>query len=273
MSCPLSARDPWAVPSPTPSNTPARVRMTSSFACTTRCTRLLGRSVSSAAKLGSEALGEGGDDARPELRRLLVRERALGRAEGYAEGERALARADLLAAVLVERLDVAQRVARGLADRVDHGRSRHVVVDDEGQILAYLGVGAHLGVRDRCRRRLDQRIEIELEPAPGSLEHARMQLAEPAVRGPRGFAGMQHRLARTVVRRVDLQCRVELLDRPLRVGEAAFDHAADMPPLARELAAGAVDARDLEQRDAGGADGHVRPRCADEAVDETGPKR
>ena len=46
--------------------------------------------------------------------------------------------------------------------------------------------------------------------------------------------------------------RVELLDRPLRLGEAALDDAGDVPALVRQLlAARAIDARDLEQRDVG----------------------
>jgi hypothetical protein len=49
-----------------------------------------------------ESVRQGGDDPAAQLARLLVRQRALRRAERDPERERALALADLLAAVLVE---------------------------------------------------------------------------------------------------------------------------------------------------------------------------
>src|SRR5207244_10632506 len=56
----------------------------------------------SGAQNRSEAVRQGGDDAAAELARLLVSQRALRRAERDPERQRALALADLLAAILVE---------------------------------------------------------------------------------------------------------------------------------------------------------------------------
>ena len=76
------------------------------------------------------------------------------------------------------------------------------------------------------------------------------------------FPGMEVRLRGALVLRLDLQRVVELLDRPLRVGEPAVDDARDVPALVGKLAAGAVRPRDLEQRNLGGADRDVVTRCA-----------
>ncbi len=84
---------------------------------------------------------------------------------------------------------------------------------------------------------------------------------------------MQERLRCALVRGPDLQCAVELLDSPLRVGDAAVDDPGDVPALVRQIAAGAVGARDLEQRDLRRSDGHVVPRSVDETEDERGAQR
>ncbi len=61
---------------------------------------------------------------------------------------------------------------------------------------------------------------------------------------------MQLRLARPLVRGLDAERRVDLLDGPLRLGEAAVGDAGDVPVLLGQLGADvAVDPRDLEQRD------------------------
>ena len=78
-----------------------------------------------------------------------------------------------------------------------------------------------------------------------------MELAEPALGRPRRLAGMEERLGSSARRRLEAQRGVDLLDGPLRLGEAAVDDAGDVPVLLRQLGAdAAVDARDLEQRDA-----------------------
>src|SRR5207244_11536746 len=103
---------------------------------------------------------------------------------------------------------------------------------------------------DDRRRRLRQRLEVELEHSPVAVEQLRMELAEPALRRPRGLARVEIRLARPFVARLDAERGVDLLDGPLRLGEAAVGDAGDVPVLLRQVGTDlAVGARDLEQRD------------------------
>src|SRR5439155_22618067 len=81
-------------------------------------------------------------------------------------------------------------------------------------------------------------VEVEFEDAPASLGERRVQLAEPALARPSRLARMEERLVRSLDRRLELQRRVNLLDRPLRLGQAALDDAADVPTLVRQRAAG-----------------------------------
>ena len=127
---------------------------------------------------------------------LVVGERALRRAERDPKGERALAGARLLAAVLVEDRRRAQLGTRRLAERREQVRRGDGVVDDEREILAHLRVRAHLLELDRRRRRRDERIEIELERAPDALEERRVQLADPALVRARRLPRMEVRLGR-----------------------------------------------------------------------------
>ena len=76
-----------------------------------------------------------------------------------------------------------------------------------------------------------------------------MELAEPAFSGSCRLARVKVRLARPLVRGLDRERGVDLLDRPLRLGEAAVGDARDVPSLLRQrLSHIAVDARDLEER-------------------------
>jgi hypothetical protein len=81
------------------------------------------------------------------------------------------------------------------------------------------------------RRRGGERVEVELERSPDAVEQGRMELAEPALRRARGFPRVQLRLARPLVRGLDAERRVDLLDGPLRLGEAAVGDAGDVPVL------------------------------------------
>src|SRR4051812_13995322 len=93
-----------------------------------------------------------------------------------------------------------------------------------------------------------------------------MQLADPTVLRTRRLAGMEQLARRTLEGGLELQRRVELLGRPLRLGEPAVDDGCDVPALVRELAARTVRARDLEQRHLRRSDGNVAPRRLDEAL-------
>ena len=58
------------------------------------------------------------------------------------------------------------------------------------------------------------------------------------------------RLARPLVGGLDAERGVDLLDGPLRLGEAAVGNAGDVPTLFGQIGADVtVDPRDLEQRD------------------------
>ena len=66
-------------------------------------------------------------------------------------------------------------------------------------------------------------------------------------------------------RRLGLERRVQRLDDALHVQEAALGDAGDAHALVRQVAAGEVDARDLEERDPARAGVDVPPRRLDEA--------
>ena len=122
------------------------------------------------------------------------------------------------------------------------------------------GYGLTSSKATHLRRRLGERVEVELERAPDAVEQRRVELAEPALGRARGLAGMEERLGRPLVARLEAERRVDLLDGPLRLGEAAVGDArrrASAPRAAR--ADVAVDARDLEQRDVAR---RPRRRCA-----------
>ena len=95
-----------------------------------------------------------------------------------------------------------------------------------------------------------------------------MQLADPTLAGARGSSRMEERLGSTFVRRLELERSVQLLDRPFRIGEAAVHDAGDVPALVGQRLAGAIRARDLEQRDLGVTDREVVSRGLDEAPDQ-----
>src|SRR5438105_15027341 len=91
------------------------------------------------AQLGAEALRERADDLAAQLRRILVRERPLGRLERDREGDRLLARADLLAAVLAHEAHVTH-LRDGLPGRLDELASRHRLVDGASETLSHCRV-------------------------------------------------------------------------------------------------------------------------------------
>jgi hypothetical protein len=214
---------------------------------------------------GAEPGGERVDDAGTDCTRLLVGERPLGRAERDAEGERALALPQLRAAVLVEDLRLAQLGRPRLAERGEQRAGRHLLVDDEREILAHLGERRDLRVRHGGGRRRRERVEIELERPPRPVERRRVQLAEPALGRPRRLAGMEQQLLPALHRRRQLQGRVHLLDRPGGVGDAALDDPRHVPGLdGQRLAARRVHPRDLEERDVAVAPRDVLPRRLDE---------
>ena len=76
-----------------------------------------------------------------------------------------------------------------------------------------------------------------------------MHLADEACGRARRLAGMEQRALGALERRLGLERRVQRLDHALRAQEAALGDARDADALVRQLAAGEVDARDLEQRD------------------------
>src|SRR5262249_26030758 len=120
-------------------------------------------------------------------------------------------------------------------------------VDDEGEILAHLRVRAHLLETDDPRRGVGERIEIELEHTPKTVEQGRMELAQPALSRPCRLPRVKVRFAGPFVSRLDAERGVDLLDGPPRLGEAAVGDAGDVPALLGEIGPGiAVDASDLE---------------------------
>src|SRR5262249_25539647 len=112
--------------------------------------------------------------------------------------------------------------------------------------------------------------ELQLERAPRSLEHARVQLAEDARLQRRGLARVQQRVTARLELGRDLERTAQRLDRALRVEETAFEDRAEVDAFVRELAGAArqVDARDLEQPDRGCAGIDVVPDRVDEARQE-----
>src|SRR4051794_28349831 len=152
----------------------------------------------SATELGPEPVGERRDDLLPLAARLVLGQRAVGRAELEVERERRLPGADPLAPVGVEDPDAAEQ-RRGAPRRGDDVGGGHVGPDHDGDVLAdhreepELGVGLGRGGR--------QPAEIELEEGRGRKvprrRHRGMELAEVAeVAHPRAAAGMEERLAR-----------------------------------------------------------------------------
>src|SRR5262249_5245133 len=148
-------------------------------------------SVWSCAKLRAEAPRERLDNPRTHLSSLLVGERPVERAEGDAEGERLLSRRDLAAAVLIEDLRGRELGLSRLANERENGGGRRRLVDDEREILADLRIRTDLAEHHVAGHALHERVEIELEGAPGALENARVQLAEPPFVGPRRFPRME----------------------------------------------------------------------------------
>ena len=85
-----------------------------------------------------------------------------------------------LAAVDVEDARLAQLGAGGLARGRDEVAREHVLVDDEGEILAHRRVTDDVLVRDPLGTPSEELVEVELEHAPRALEQRRVELAEPA---------------------------------------------------------------------------------------------
>src|SRR5204862_7902301 len=100
--------------------------------------------------------------------------------------------------VLVEDGGRLQLWRAGLAHESEERRRRQVGVDDEGEILPDLGVRTHLLELHCARSALDERVEVELERAPASLEDRRVELPQPALIGPRRLAGVQQRDGRAL---------------------------------------------------------------------------
>ena len=127
--------------------------------------------------------------------------------------------ADLVAAVLVEdarrRAAARARPPRESPPRAPpRARPRRRRTPDPAAPPGYALTSSYATALGRRR---DERIEIELERAPGALEQRGMELADPALaraRRPCRDGGTAPRRARTSAR--CLQRRVELLDRPLR---------------------------------------------------------
>src|SRR5439155_2035556 len=197
----------------------------------------------------AEPFGQQVSDLLPERCRVLVRERPLRRLEGDAERDRLLSSADLLAAVDVEDLDLAQLGAGRLARGVDERAGFDVLRNDECEILPDRRIGDHVLVGDRLTRLREQRLEVELERAPLAGEDAGMELAEDTGRGSRRLSGMQELVLRPLESRLGLERLVEGLDDAFRTREAAFRDGRDVQPLVRKLAIREVDAGDLEERD------------------------
>ena len=173
--------------------------------------------------------------------------------------------ADLLAAVDVEDIDLAQLGAGRFARGVDERAGFDVLRNDEREILPDRRIGDHVLVGDRLTRLREQRLEVELERAPLAGEDAGIELAEDTGRGSRRLSGMQELVLRPLESRLGLERLVEGLDDAFRTREAAFRDGRDVQPLVRKLAIREVDAGDLEERDSVGSGVHIAPRRLDEA--------
>ena len=86
-------------------------------------------------ELGSEALGQRGDDLLAQRGRVLVGERALARLEADGERDRLAARADLVAPVDVEGAHLAQLGPRRLVGGCDEIAGRDLLGHREGEVL------------------------------------------------------------------------------------------------------------------------------------------
>src|SRR5262249_43167911 len=126
-------------------------------------------------------------------------------------------------------------------------------------------------VADLLALDLQQLRQVELEYAPGALEHARVQLADHTGARPSRLARVQERVLGALERRIRLQRGIERVDDALRTAPAAVDDRGDPRLLVRELAVREEDARDLEQRDAVGAELDVAGRGLDEAREQSRP--
>ena len=184
------------------------------------------------------------------------------------ERERPLARADLLAAVLVEDArPTAARRRRPPRGSRRAGRRGHVLVDDEREILPHLRVRAHLLELDRppaTRATSASRSSSNAPHVPSSTDG--MQLADPALVRARRLARVQERLASSARTTARPSARRTAARRPTsrrRSRRRRCRRRASARPAARRPRA--VGARDLEQRNLGRADGDVVSRCVDEA--------
>src|ERR671924_976833 len=92
-------------------------------------------------------LGELALDRRPALRHLLVRQRAVRRAELEPQRKRLLAESHLLAAVEVEHPDGPEQVAAARPDLLDYPRRRHVLGDHHRDVLQYGREAGHVAIR------------------------------------------------------------------------------------------------------------------------------
>ena len=162
--------------------------------------------------------------------------------------------ADLLAPVLVEHDHLAQRRPGGLAHRRGERGGRHVLVDDEGEVLEHRRERDDVLVEDALRHRGE----------PGrarSSSNAAQPVATPGCTSPiqpcgsfAGLAGMQQRVRAALDLRLDLQRLEQRVDDALRVGVAALDDAGDAHS-ARPAAARPSAGRRARSRTA------RRPRC------------
>src|SRR2546421_8563146 len=176
--------------------------------------------LAAAAEYGAEPFGQGVRDLLAERCRVRVRERALRRLERDAERDRLLSFADLLAAVDVEDLDLAQLGAGRLARRVDELTGFDLLRDHECKVLSDRRVGDHVLVGDRLARLREQRFEAELERAPFAAEDAGIDLAEHTGGGPGRLARVQEGVLPALESRLGLEGLVERLDDAFRAREA-----------------------------------------------------
>src|SRR3954451_23445576 len=184
--------------------------------------------LAAAAEHGTEPVGQGVGDLLAERCRVRVRERPLRRPERDAEPDRLLSFADLLAAVNGEDLDPAQLGAGRLARRVDELTGFDLLRDDECKVLPDRRVGDHVLVGDRLARLREQRVEVELEPAPFAGEDAGIDLAEHTGGGPGRLAGVQEGVLAALESRLGLEGLVERLDDTFYAREAALGDRGDM---------------------------------------------
>src|SRR5262245_20204903 len=95
-----------------------------------------------------------------------------------------------------------------------------------------------------------------------------MELADDACGGLRCLPGMKKRVVGALEAGLGLERRVDRLDDAFRARKASLENPRDAGPLVRELAAGEVDAGDLEERDLLGAGIEIPPDGLDEMGQE-----